>query len=321
MISLVRVELTRYRSRRVILLLLAAIAVVTALVAFKSAYDTRPPSASERATAQATAESEAGRSDIRNDVASCEDDPTQYLGPGTTVQECKDALVPAGKSYFRAPLDLTGTLKGNGSGVAILVVGLLIIAGSTFAGGDWASGSIRNQVLFEPRRSRVWGAKAIAVSLASGLVALVVLGGFWLSLFLVAADRGLPHGSGVVDDVGWHLLRAVAMAVGAGLGAFALTTIFRHSVATISLLFAYAVGGELLVLLIPVDGIARWSLGNNAFGWLETRLEFIDPTARCDDLGGCGSEHISHLDAGLYLLALLLVACVASWASFRRRDL
>ncbi|MCZ4500111.1 MAG: family transporter protein [Marmoricola sp.] len=321
MISLVRVELTRYRSRRVILLLVALIAVATALVAFKSAYDTRPPSANERATAQATAESEAGRADIKNDVASCENDPTQYLGPGTTVQECKDSLTPAGKSFFRAPLDLSGTLKGNGSGVAILVVGLLIIAGSTFAGGDWASGSIRNQVLFEPRRSRLWAAKAIAVALASALIALVVLGAFWLTLYLVASDRGVPHGSAVVGDVGWHLLRAVALAAGAGLGAFALTTIFRHSVATMSLLFAYSVGGELLVLLLPIDGVARWSLGNNAFGWLETRLEFVDPTSRCNDLAGCGTEHISHLGSGLYLLVLLAVACTASWASFRRRDL
>ena len=54
----------------------------------------------------------------------------------------------------REELDLRGTLKGNGMGVAILVIGLLIIAGSTFAGADWSSGSIRNQVLFEPRRSR-----------------------------------------------------------------------------------------------------------------------------------------------------------------------
>ncbi len=71
----------------------------------------------------------------------------------------------------------------------------------------------------------------------------------------------------------------------AGLGAFALTMLFRHSVATLSLLFAYSVGGEILAVLVPVDGVGRWTLGNNVYGWLETRMEFFDPTAPCARIG------------------------------------
>lgn len=323
MIRLVGVELTRYRSRRVIVLLIVAAALLAGIVAFKSAWDTRPPSPAELATAQANADIEARKGGVEADIAQCVKDAPRGTAPEFAEQQCRDMFTPAETIYLpRSELDLNGTLQGNGTGIALLVVGLLIIAASTFAGADWASGALRNQVLFEPRRSRVWAAKAIAVSLASGAVALVVLGGFWLSLYLVAADRGVPHGSAVVGDVGWHLLRAVALAMGAAAGAYALTMFFRHSVATLAVLFTYSIGGELLVYLLPVDGAARWSLGTNVFGWLEKYLQYVDPTSSCVRLGPCsGPEHVSHLQSGLYLAAVLAVALVGSWAAFRRRDI
>jgi hypothetical protein len=318
MIRLIRVELTRYRAQRVIGWLLLLAVLLAAFIAWKSAWDTRPPSKLEIATARATAEHEASRSDIRADVATCLKSPEAYLGTGATEQECRDQLAAATASYLpREKLDLTGTLKGNGLGLAVLVIGLIIIAASIFAGSDWASGSIANQLLFESRRSRVWTAKAVAVTLASGVAALVVIGGFWLTMYLIAADRGVPHGSPVVHDIVWHLVRTVVLAMGAGLGAYALTMVFRHSVATLALLFAYAIGGELVVELLPVDDIGRWSVGNNVFGWLETHLEINS----CSSVvAGCDRTHISHLDAGLYLLVLLLVAVGASWLAFRRQD-
>jgi ABC-2 type transport system permease protein len=322
--TLIGVELARYRSRRVILLILAAAALLTALVAFKTAWDTRPPSATEIATAHAAEVSDASRngSDTKTSIAECEKNPDAYLDPGSSPSDCAKKLSEGTKTYLpREPLDLNGTLKGNGIGIALLVVGLLIIGASTFVGSDFSSGSIRNQVLFEPRRTRVWAAKASAVAIASGVVSFVLLGGFWLTLYLVAADRDVPHGSSVVDNVVWHLVRAVILAMGASVGAFALTTLFRNSVATLGLLFAYSIGGELLTVLLPVSGFARWSLGNNVYGWLETRLEFFDTKAACVRAGTCdGPVHISHVNAGLYLLAVLLVAVVASVAVFRRRD-
>ena len=320
---LILVELTRYRTRRAIALLVLLAALLAAFVAFQSAWDTRPPSQAEIATAQANADIEAAKAGLQEDLAQCLKDAASGVAGVPGADQCREMYAPNGENYLpREPLSLTGTLKGNGIGISILVIGLLIIAGSTFAGADWSSGSMRNQVLFEPRRSRVWAAKAVAVALSSGLEALVVLGGFWLGHYLVAADRGVPHGSAVLDDVGWHLLRAVALGMAAGLGAFALTTIFRGSFATLSLLFTYSVGGEIVFSLLPIDGAARWSLGNNVFGWLETNLKFYDPTTRCIQDGTCrGAQHISHLDAGLYLLALLVVAVGVSWWSFRRRDI
>jgi hypothetical protein len=322
MTDLVGVELARYRSRRVIALLILLAALLAALVAAKSAWDTRPITRQEAATARVNADLAAQRSDIRADLDKCLANPERYLGTGSTAQTCRDNLTASAKSYLpRKPLDLRGTLKGNGVGVSLAIAGLLVIAASAFAGSDWASGSIVNQLLFVPRRSRLWSAKAIAVCLASGLAALVTIGGFWLAMYLVAVERDLPHGSDVMSDVGWHVLRAVLFAMGASLGAYSLTMLFRHSVATLALLFAYSVGGEILAVLVPIDDVGRWTLGNNVFGWLETRMQFFDPSAHCARLGDCeGLQHIGHLQGGLYLLVLMLIAAVVSLVVFTRRD-
>lgn len=322
MTGLVRVELARYRSRRVIALLLLLAALLAALVAAKSAWDTRPITAQEVATAKKDAALAAQRSDIRADLANCLADPEAYLGTNATAQDCRDNLTAGPRSFLpRVPLDLHGTLKGNGLGVALAVAGLLVIAASVFAGSDWASGSVVTQLLFEPRRPRMWVAKGLAVTLASGLVALVTIGGFWLAIYLVAVDRDVPHGASVMSDVGWHLLRAVVFAMGASLGAYALTMLFRHSVATLALLFGLTVGGEVLTYLLPIDNVGRWTLGNNVYGWLETRMEFFDPTARCARLGDCDRlAHIGHLQGGVYLLVLLILTVVVSLLIFRRRD-
>jgi len=322
MTSLVRVELARYRARRIIALLLIVAAAVAAVVALKSAWDTRPITKQEAATARANAEMQSDSGDVQQELASCLKDPEQYLGTGATQQTCRDNFNGSVSNYLpREPLDLTGTLKGNGLGVVLVVAGLLVIAASTFAGSDWTSGSISTQLLFEPRRGRVWVAKGLAVALASGVAAIVTLGGFWLAMYLVAVDRGVPHGSDVMADVGWQLLRAVLFCMCSAVGAYALTMLFRHSVATVSLLFAYSVGGEILAFLVPVDNVGRWTLGNNVFGWLETRMEFFDPTARCAKAGDCEAlQHIGHLQGGVYLLVLLLLALVPSVLTFRRRD-
>lgn len=321
MSGLLRAELTRYRVRRATGLLVLLAVLGTAAVAAITAWESRPLTRTELATAQVRASQDSSRTDIQADLDKCIADPARYLGPGATQQQCRDSLIPAAQSYLpREPLDLRGTLRGNGIGVALLVAALLIIGASAFAGGDFTSGSITNQVLFAPGRGRLWMAKALSVGIWSAIVSAITLGGFWLALYLVAADRDVPHGSSIVDDIGWHVLRAVLFCSGAAVGAFALTVLFRHAIATLGLLFAYTVGGEVVLALAQSDQVARWTLGNNVFGWLETRLQYVG-TRRCDVDECPGATHLGHLDAGLYLLVLLVVSCLASIAVFRRRDL
>ena len=59
---------------------------------------------------------------------------------------------------------------------------LMMLAGTTFAGHDWASGSVSNQLLFEPRRPLVWAAKGAVVTALAGLFAAAVVTAYWLLL-------------------------------------------------------------------------------------------------------------------------------------------
>jgi len=321
---LLAVELNRFRSRRAIALLVLAAAVLAVVLAGVTAWNTRPLSAVDRADATAQADLEGEKPEIQQAVRACRAAPEEFLGPEATAAKCQDALVPGPEAYYpRHELSFGRALSTSGLGLslAVVVASLMVIAGCTFAGADWASGSMTNQLLFVPRRTRLWLAKAGAVTISSGAVALVVISGFWVILALVASARGVSLPSRDVTRVVWHVLRATALAMGAGLGAFALTMIFRHTVATLALLFVYSIGGEIVVNLLPFAGPARWSVGNNALGWLATRYHYFEATVTCSPREGCSStQTMTHLESGTFLGVLLVVAVVFSLLWFSRRD-
>jgi len=321
-IGLLSVELNRFRSRRAIALLV--LASVLAAVAFvgATAWNTRPLTAADRADAAAQADLEGLRPDLLQEVRTCRASPKDFLGPDATADDCRAALVPSVESYYpREPLKLSAVLTKEGMGLALIVIVLMVIAGCTFTGADWSSGSMATQLVFEPRRTRVWLAKAAAVMLSCGLVAVVVLSGYWLAMGALAQARDIAMPSAHVSGVAWHVVRAVALAMGAGLGGFALTMIFRHTVATLALLFVYSVGGEIAVNLLPFEGSGRWSVGNNVLGWLAPHHRYLDATIVCTPGERCSSMQVmTHLEAGTFLGILLLVAVAASVLWFRRRD-
>jgi ABC-2 type transport system permease protein len=319
---LLSVELSRFRSRRAIVLLALAAILVAAVVIGATAWDTRPLSRADRTDAAAQADLEGQRDELQQEVAACRVHPQDWLGPDATADDCAAALVPSAESYYpRQPLDFGDVLKREGTGFALIVISLMVIAGCTFAGADWSSGSLANQLVFEPRRTRVWLAKAGAVVLGTGVLSLVALGAFWLGLGVVAQARDLAISSSDVTQVVWHVVRGVALSMGAGLGAFALTMVFRHTVATLALLLVYSVGGEIAVNLLPFEGAGRWSVGNNAFGWLATHHRYFDTTITCTPGERCSSMQLmTHLEAGTFLGILLLVAVAFSLVWFSRRD-
>jgi hypothetical protein len=321
---LLAVELNRFRSRRAIALLVLAAALLAVVLAGVTAWNTRPLSQEDRTDAQAQAALEGEKPELLQEVLACKAAPRDFLGPTATADQCQDALVPGPEAYYpRDTLSLRQALSTSGLGLslAVVVISLMVIAGCTFVGADWTSGSLTNQLLFVPRRTRVWLAKAGAVTLSSGVVALVTISAFWLILGLVAQARGISVPSSDATHVVWHVLRATALAMGAALGGFALTMIFRHTVATLALLFVYSIGGEIIVNLLPFDGAGRWSVGNNALGWLAPRYHYFDASIVCTPGKRCSStQMMTHLESGTFLGILLVVAVAVSLLWFNRRD-
>jgi len=320
---LLRVELSRLFSRRAVALLLLMAAALTVLVTATTIWGSRPVSDQELASARAQVREQVAQPGFQRDLRSCRDHPEEFFGPGASAGDCQRSLVPTAASYLsRAPLSLARELDSNGLAVVVIVTALMIIVGATYAGADWATGSMGNQLLFQPRRGRVWLAKAAAVTLGGLAAALVLVAGFWMALYVTAEVRGYSPAASVLRDVGWSGARGVLLAGVAGLGGFALSMLLRSTVATLALLFAYAAAGEALVPLLPVDRSSTWSLGNNVFAWLRDGVRVYDDSVVCRPTQpDCVQQlTVSLVHGVVYLGVLLLVTLLASVLLFRRRD-
>lgn len=321
MIRLLRVELTRLRWRRAVILLLLLAVAVPAVIGVARAWATRPVSESEIATViEANAEQ----------IADCAAHPRRFgLPKGATEQRCTDQIV--GWNTGRAPLSLAEE-RGGGSGMGVVAVltALLLLAGTTFVGHDWNSGSMSNQLLFESRRGRIWTAKAIAVTLVALAIATVVSTAYWLGMWATMRSRDLPMQDAALTDSLGYGLRGAGFAAAAALGGYALTMLFRSTVATIGVLFAVSVAGGIVVAVLGLSD--HWQPQKNAAAIVKNgTMYYTDPPKSCfvdpqpdqlrDDDPDCATERELSAGAGVaYYGAALLVTVGASVLSFRRRD-
>jgi hypothetical protein len=143
----------------------------------------------------------------------------------SNVSQRRDHRLKIGSNF-------SGTVQGTG--VAMVFVAFVI--GASFIGADMAAGSLGNQLVFEPRRTRVVVAKAVAVGIATASLAVVLL--LWIGLlqYVGSEMRGVVAGL----DGSWFAARAgdivrVAAAVGlAAATSYAITVVTRRTVAAVA---------------------------------------------------------------------------------------
>jgi ABC-2 type transport system permease protein len=316
---LVAVELTRLRWRRAVLLLVAAAVVVPAVIWGSTAWSTRPLSDSE----QAQVDQNMAQPYAQRELRRCERRPANYglASSADPAAACRAEMTRWNGP--RAPLDLDQERTG-GSGVAVVTVlaVLLLLIGTTFVGHDWNSGSMSNQLLFEPRRGRVWVAKGVVALLCGAVLAGLVLSAYWTGLWMLAESRGLNPTDASVSEAYQQALRGTAFVACAGLGGYALTMLFRSTVATLGVLLAVSLVVPVLLAIIAFPGSERWMPQNNIAAVVLDGMTYYEESAvTCDADGMCsGEQRLTLEDGSAYLLGLLLVAAIPSVASFRRRD-
>jgi hypothetical protein len=330
---LLRAELLRLRLRRAVLLLLAAALLVPAIIFGATVYATRPVSASELKEAQASIDRDVASGTYTGDIARCVRHPDRYGVGVTDVQQgCETAVLPRVEYYvYRGDLDLREQ-RESGTGIAVVLVlsVLLLLVGTTFVGHDWNSGSMSNQLLFEPRRDRIWFAKA-AVVLGVGLVlALAVLILYWSGLWAVASSRSTDIAPHAVEAAYKQAVLGAVFAALSGVAGFALTMLFRSTVATLGLLLALSAVGAVVVgslglgnhfRLQPTANLAAYLVGS----FTDTSYgspgcpDPSGPINRAQDLPDC-STRIDRSDATIYWSGVFLLTAVPSLLVFRRRD-
>lgn len=317
------VELDRFRSRRAIALMLLGGLVATAVLVATALWDTRPVTDAERAEAESQVATAAGDPRLQREQEQCEQRPQDFFGPDASAEDCAGLAPRLEDFYPRNPLDLDRVLDNRGAVQVVVVTALLVLCGATFAGGDWHTGSLANQLLFRPRRSQVWLAKAGAVLLGSTVAATVLVGAFWLALLAAARARGIEVPPSVQTDLWWTSARGVALAAAAALGGYALSMLLGSTAATLAVLFGYTVGGEALLLTLPFDRVSRYSLAQNVLAWVGDGKRVFDSDVVCrPGLAGCEKSYVLGMGHGAaYLGTLLVVTVLLSWAWFRRRDI
>lgn len=305
-------EIGRVLSRRAAVALALVALLLAALLATAAAYDSRPLSGTEIDAAQeALAQDTAAYDDER---ARCLEDP-----PGRDV--C-DRSRPTLEQYLtRTPLDLADEVDDRGTVLMVLLAGVGLLLGATFGGADWANGSIGTQLLFEPRRTRLWLAKAAAVTLVGTVLAALVAALFWAGLAGVALVREL----GVPAETWTSVLalsgRGLVLVAAATLGAFAVTMVLHSTVATLGILFGYTLLVEALASTLPVTRMTQWTVPHNVLAWVKDGVDLRDASICIGERIGCvpwytlGAGH-----AAAYLGALTAIAVAVSVMGFARRD-
>ena len=328
---LLKVELTRLRWRRAVLLLLAAAFVVPVVIGVATVWNTRPPSQAELDRIDRLVAEETERPRTQRQLERCLDKPNQYgidADADDLQAQCEEMVLPQPEWFgYYQELSLANEQdEGSGLAVVVVVTLLLSLVGTTFVGHDWNSGSMSNQLLFEPRRARVWLAKALVLMTGAFTVAVVVLSSYWLAMYAVARSRDLPVDRELLVDCLQHGLRGAAIAAFAALGGYALTMLFRSTVATLGVLFAVGIGAGILIGVLGIS--QRWQPQVNLLAVVTNGTTYYvvapdecysmrppDDPALCDE-----TRTLSATQGGGYLGALLVVATVPSLLSFRRRD-
>ena len=199
-----------------------------------------------------------------------------------------------------------GLLQGVSGGLAI--VGWTL--GASLVGAEFASRSMTTLLTWEPRRLRVFVAKAVAAMLATALFAFVALLVFIVAMLPTLALHGGPLRANdpSVTTLAGIVLRGTALtAIAAGLG-FSLATIGRNTAAALGAGFAYIIVFEQIIGGYK-EGSRRWLLLGNVIVFLAGRNDGGDIPGRT-------------VAGAALILALVAVAFLAvAFGSFRARDI
>jgi ABC-2 type transport system permease protein len=258
-IRLIASELLRFRSRRLVVVLLGASLIGTGVGVVIAAFQSTPPAAEAVATASAQA---------REEVAACLVQDWEGVEiQGSLEQFCEDNFGDPAQ-YMGSHLklaDLPGILEGISSITSILglVVGASVVAVS------WQTGTISTILTWEPRRLRWFAARVLVIAAGVLLMTLAIVAFLSAGLALAAMTRGSTVGT---DGAWWSdvlltsLRIGVAAMISAVIGA-AVAAVGRHTAAALGVVFVWTA---------VIEGLIRgfrplwspWLLGDNLVSFL-----------------------------------------------------
>ena len=232
MIGLLRAELLRAWSRRVVRVL--AIGVIVGIVVSMGIATFNGLRDSADARYQRTLEA-----CLRGEFTPADSLPPRYHG--SLAAYCPDHVRRG--DFAGAQIRWADLPDGIASGTSSIIVLLGVLIGATLAGADWTAGTMGTLLTWEPRRTRVHLVRLLVA------VAVVLVFTIGAQVFLVLAYRvavaiaGTTDGTppGIVGHLAGIISRVAAIAAVFAIVAHAVATLGRSTVAAVGILFGYLV--------------------------------------------------------------------------------
>ena len=307
MVALWLAEMRRIAARRVVrltLVLTLAGIVIGGVAAFALSGSLSEESYQQRVTA-----AEEERSAAEEEIEACFR-AQGVAGDEEISSEVADVCLPddgfgevSDPRFHRTRLE--GILKGVGAVLAVLGWAF----GASLVGAEFVSRGMTTLLTWEPRRSRVFAAKTLAVLVAMSVFALVVLALVTLAMAPALALHGSPlraNDPTVASLVG-AIGRGVALATLSSAIGLAIATIGRSTASALGAGFAYVIVLE-YVLGSTVERWRRWLLLGNVIVLVSGQDSAADVSGR------------SVTAAAVFLTAVAVTLLVAAAGTFRIRD-
>ena len=270
MISLLRAELRRFTARRLMRLLALLTFVLLVIVLGRVAMVSHRPDAADIARRNEALQQES--------VRQCEE--AKQRGDAPPDLDCLQFA--DGQFYAPDPrLHARTALPGGVDAIAVTVALLAFVAGASFVGAEWHSGTMQALLFWEPRRGRVLLAKGAALVVGTVAFLFVLQAVTYAGVALIAATRGTTEGvtSGLHQANVLTVLRSAVMVSFVALFAFALAGLARITAAALGVAFVYfAIIENLVRGLRP--GWQRFLMSENFAAIVNKKTQVAPASAR-----------------------------------------
>ncbi len=201
---------------------------------------------------------------------------------------------------------------------------IALVLGASFIGAEWNHGTLQALLFWEPRRTRVLAAKAVA--LVAGVVGVLLVLNLvvYVGLYAIAATRGTTEGA----TAGLHIsnlltvLRSAVAVSFVGLLAFAISGLSRYTAAALGVFGGYFFLIENLIRGLR-PGWQRFLVGENTAAIVGKSIE-VAPAGGGNRMVFDGFEpQMYTLTAARGVLTLgiyVALALAAFYFTFTRRD-
>ncbi len=224
-----------------------------------------------------------------------------------------------GPTYEGPSTGFQGVIPGFGT----ILAAVSVLVGASLIGAEWRSGTIESQLVWEPHRKRLLGAKFAAAGIGMGVLAMAALLLTTTALLPAAFFRGSTSNTGGDFWLAWAAtigragLLAGAMAI---IGA-SIASIGRNTVAGVVAIFGSALG-VVVVGQQFFPQLAAKELFTNVSAFLRHGDVGQILIERMPDGGTSWSTVVAHgwVTAGSVVLVAATVVALAASAVFARRD-